>query len=189
MAAEKKSFILYCDQIHTFEELTDEEAGKLIKHIYRYCNDQDPILEDRMVNIAFQHIKHQLKRDLRQWQKYIEKQAVNGKKGGRPKHDQETQKTQAFFKNPSQPKKADNVNVNATAINRDVVIELLQAAAPPTITHQQLEQQAELLMKQYQGQKIGNLRALCNRWMNNYQEQVTMPSVELTYWDKMRAAL
>jgi len=32
MAEDKKKFLAYCDWIETFEALTDEEAGKLIKH-------------------------------------------------------------------------------------------------------------------------------------------------------------
>jgi hypothetical protein len=42
MAEGKKSFIAYADWLETFEELTDEEAGKLVKHLFRYVNDQDP---------------------------------------------------------------------------------------------------------------------------------------------------
>ena len=60
----KKSFILYCDIIHNLKELTNEEAGILFKHILSYVNDQNPILEDRLLKIAFEPIKQQLKRDL-----------------------------------------------------------------------------------------------------------------------------
>jgi len=68
-------------------------------------NDLNPKSTDRLTEIAFIPIKQALKRDLKKYETYIEKQKANGKKGGRPK----TQKTQAFFK---KPKKADNVNVN-----------------------------------------------------------------------------
>jgi hypothetical protein len=36
MAEEKKGFILYTDVLHTVEKLTDEQAGKLFKHILKY---------------------------------------------------------------------------------------------------------------------------------------------------------
>lgn len=39
MAENKKSFLLYVDQRNLFHALTDEEAGKLIKHIYDYVSD------------------------------------------------------------------------------------------------------------------------------------------------------
>lgn len=64
MAEDKKAFLLYADLIHTFEELEDDEAGKLIKHMLRYVNDRNPVAPDRLTKIAFEPIKHQLKRDL-----------------------------------------------------------------------------------------------------------------------------
>ena len=106
MAENKKSFIAYCEWIETFEELDDAEAGKLAKHLFRYVNDLNPSTEDKTVKLCFIPIKQSLKRDLKKYDVYIDKQRENGAKGGRPK---KTQKTQAFI---SKPKKADNVNVN-----------------------------------------------------------------------------
>lgn len=63
MAKEKNGFVLYCDIIHTAEKLTDEQAGKLFKHILRYVNDQNPEC-DFVTEIAFEPIKQTLKRDL-----------------------------------------------------------------------------------------------------------------------------
>jgi hypothetical protein len=118
MAKDKSSVILYTDLIHTFEHLTDAQAGRLVKHLFRYVNDQNPIPPDKVTTIAFEPIKQQLKRDLKKWEKYINKQSDNGKKGGRPKKPKETQKSQAFFK---KPKKADSVNVSVsdTVISRE----------------------------------------------------------------------
>jgi uncharacterized phage protein (TIGR02220 family) len=65
MAKDKKSFILYVDQKDLFNKLPDEIAGKLIKHIYSYVSDENPESEDLIVNIAFEPIKQQLKRDLK----------------------------------------------------------------------------------------------------------------------------
>lgn len=109
MAKDKKSFILYCDQQGLFNKLPDEIAGRLIKHIFAYVNDENPISSDLLLEIAFEPIKLQLKRDLRKYDDYIDKQRINGLKGGRPTKANETQKTQPFF---DKPKKADNVNVN-----------------------------------------------------------------------------
>lgn len=77
----KKSFILYCDSIHTFNELTDEEAGKLIKHIFAYTNDQDPQTDDKLIKIAFEPIKQQLKRDLKDWESEKSQRSNAGKIG------------------------------------------------------------------------------------------------------------
>lgn len=113
MAANKKSFILYCDIIHTVSHLTDQQAGALFKHILKYVNDQAPESADVITNLAFEPIKQQLKRDLKKWADYIEKQSLNGKKGGRPS---KSQKTQPLIE---KPKKADNVNVTVNVNERE----------------------------------------------------------------------
>ena len=81
MATNKKSFLLYCDIIHTIEKLSDEQAGKLLKHILRYVNDQDPIAEDVLTEIAFEPIKQNLKRDLVKYEEIKEKRSEAGKTG------------------------------------------------------------------------------------------------------------
>lgn len=111
MATNKKSFVAYADWLEIFEELEDHEAGQLVKHMLRYVNDKNPEAENKLVKLAFVPIKQALKRDLRKWEGYVEKQKANGLKGGRPKAN-ETQKTQAFSE---KPKKADSVNVSVNA--------------------------------------------------------------------------
>lgn len=122
MAENKKSFILYTDQSGVFNQLPDEIAGKLIKHIFAYVNDENPICDDLIINIAFEPIKQSLKRDLKRYEQYIEKQSLNGAKGGRPKKATETQETQPFFE---KPKKADSVNESDSVNDNDNKINLL----------------------------------------------------------------
>ena len=108
MATGKKSFILYCDQRGIFDKLSDEQAGVLIKHIFAYVSDENPT-GDFITELAFESIKTALKRDLRKYENYIDKQRENGAKGGRPK---KAKKPKPFFENPTEPKKADNVSVS-----------------------------------------------------------------------------
>ena len=103
MAENKKSFVAYCDWQETFEELSNEEAGKLVKHLFNYVNDNNPEASDKLTKMCFIPIKQSLKRDLKKYESYVNKQKANGSKGGRPK----TQKTQAFI---LKPKKADSVS-------------------------------------------------------------------------------
>lgn len=111
MAENKKSFIAYVDWLEIFEQLPDEKAGQLVKHLFRYVSDKNPTTDDVLINAVFAGMKTVLKRDLEKYRNYTEKQSLNGKKGGRPKKTNESQKTQAFLE---KPKKADNVNVNDT---------------------------------------------------------------------------
>ena len=77
MATGKKSFTAYCDWIELFEELTDEEAGKLVKHMFRYVNDMNPEAPDRVTKLTFTPIKNTLKRDLKKWEEKREKNKQN----------------------------------------------------------------------------------------------------------------
>lgn len=76
----KDSFVLYTKYIDTFKELTDEQAGKLIKVILEYVNDMNPEPEG-LIKIAFIPIKQQLKEDLVKWKEEKEKRSEAGKKG------------------------------------------------------------------------------------------------------------
>lgn len=151
MAKDKKSFILYCDQQGLFNKLPDEIAGKLIKHIFAYVNDENPIASDLLLEIAFEPIKLQLKRDLRKYDEYIDKQRINGAKGGRPTKPNETQKTQAFF---DKPKKADNVNANENENDNE---RNKRGFVKPTI-----EQLKEYMREQ-------GMNDIAENWLNHYE--------------------
>lgn len=64
MAQDKKSFILYSDLIETISKVPDDVAGKVFKMILEYVNDQNPETSDLLLQVLFEPIKQQLKRDL-----------------------------------------------------------------------------------------------------------------------------
>jgi predicted nucleotidyltransferase len=109
----KKSFVLYTDQREVFDELSDEDAGKLIKHIFSYVNDENPSTDDILIKVAFLPIKTQLKRDLKIWDEKKQQRAEAGRKGGVAKASNAKQ----TLAKPSNAKNdvanlAVNVNVN-----------------------------------------------------------------------------
>ena len=81
MADNKKSFLLYCDLIHTVQKLSDEQAGKLFKHVLEYVNDLNPTTEDLLTEVCFEPIKQSLKRDLQKYEQIRKKKSEAGKKG------------------------------------------------------------------------------------------------------------
>lgn len=101
MAEGKTSVKIYTDWIETFQELSDEDAGRLIKHFFQYVNDMKPKEPNGLLKIAWIPIRQVLKRDLDKWRETCEINRENGKKGGRPK---KTETTERLFK---KPKKAD----------------------------------------------------------------------------------
>jgi hypothetical protein len=80
MSKNKKSFLLYCDLIHTVDQLTNEQAGDLFKHILRYVNDQEPQTDNVITRIAFEPIKQSLMRDLVKYKSICERNSDNAKK-------------------------------------------------------------------------------------------------------------
>src|SRR5574343_577784 len=83
MAENKNSSVRYCNQQALFNELTDEEAGRLIKQIFAYVNDENPEdMPEKHLQIAFVMIRTQLKFDLKRWDEKIEKRRSSGHLGG-----------------------------------------------------------------------------------------------------------
>lgn len=68
MAEDKKSFLLYTDLIHTIDKMPNDKAGELFKHILSYVNDLNPITDDLIIQLTFEPIKQQLKRDLAKYE-------------------------------------------------------------------------------------------------------------------------
>lgn len=105
MAKDKKSFLLYVDLIHTIEKLTDEQAGKLFKHVLRYVNDKNPE-SDQFTEVVFEPIKQTLKRDLEKYEGIRQRNSENAKKRWNATACEGVPKVPALTKN------ADNDNVN-----------------------------------------------------------------------------
>jgi hypothetical protein len=118
MATNKKSFILYCDLIHTVEKMPDEKAGQLLKHVLRYVNDLNPQTDDLIVSLTFEPIKQQLKRDLQQWDKIREVRSDAGKASAeaRKRNKEQQMLTNVEFaeQKPTNLTVTDNVTVTVT---------------------------------------------------------------------------
>lgn len=114
MAEDKKGFLLYADQRGIFEKLDNEQAGKLIKHIFSYVNDEDP-KGDFVTELAFESIKNQLKRDLKKYDKIRAKRSEAGKKSAEKRKQQKQQvltSVESVEQTSTNPTVIDNVNVN-----------------------------------------------------------------------------
>lgn len=118
MATGKNSVVVYKDWISTFDKLSDAEAGRLIKHFFRYVNDLNPDPPDRITELVFEPIKCTLKRDLVRYEDIRQKRSEAGKSGGRPKVEEskqtEAKKANAFFGKQTEAKKADSVSVSVS---------------------------------------------------------------------------
>jgi hypothetical protein len=119
MAENKKSFVAYCDWGAIFDELSDAEAGKLAKHLFDYVRDKNP-KPDKITKLTFIQIQQTLKRDLKKYEEYVERQRINGQKGGRP---EKPKKPKPYLANPLEPKKGDSVNDTVNVNDKDINID------------------------------------------------------------------
>jgi hypothetical protein len=78
MAENKTSFVLYSDSKSIIDLLSNEQAGLLLKTLFAYVNDENPIVDDS-IKLVFEMIKLQLKRDLKKWERTKESRSLAGK--------------------------------------------------------------------------------------------------------------
>jgi hypothetical protein len=129
MAENKKSFVLYADIIHTVKKMPKEKAGELFMTILQYVNDENPIVDDIVIDLVFEPIKQQLKRDLVKYEETIEKRRESGSKGGKARArnaKQNQASAKQMLANASKPKQSQanqavNDNDNVNDIHREIL--------------------------------------------------------------------
>ena len=77
----KDSFILYTEKKELFDNLSDEEAGQLIKAIFYYAETGKASNLNKTLNLAFIPIRQDIDRNSDKWEKTKEKRSLAGKKG------------------------------------------------------------------------------------------------------------
>ena len=78
---EIKSIILYLDSIVAIEHLTDEQAGILIKGVFRYARDGQQLTSSDTALIAlFSMLCNQIDRDHKKYEERCERNSANARK-------------------------------------------------------------------------------------------------------------
>lgn len=135
MAEGKKKIVIYSDWRENFTELTNEELGILMRHFFDYINDLNPVLEDRLLKIAWKPIEATLKRDLKKWEEKADERSKKARTAGlasakarRLKKELNSTTELNELKNQLNPTKStvsvsDSVNVNvSTNVDDDIYI-------------------------------------------------------------------
>lgn len=121
MATNKKSFVIYCDMRDVFDQLPNEKAGELIKHIFSYVNDEDPKSDDVLLNVAFAPIKAQLKRDLKKWENQRQQRVDAGRASAKARRKSNNDNERSLTTvNEAERNPTANVNVNDN-VNDNVI--------------------------------------------------------------------
>ena len=168
MAKDKKSFLLYCDIIHTVEKLDDVQAGKLFKHLLKYVNDQNPTPENPLIEIAFEPIKQSLKRDLIKYEGIRERNSENAKKRWNATASDRIPKV------PNNTKNADSVSDSDSVISKDIYrsfahLSITNADVEKLLTKYSIDDIDEVLdsIENFKGnKKYTSLYLTANKWLS-----------------------
>ena len=116
----RRSFLLHIDSLDVLDELSDEQAGMLLKAMRGYHNDEEMQL-DALTKIVFSPFKNQFSRDSLKYQTTCERRANAGSMGGKQKvanASKPKQKVANVAENDNVSKN-DNVNVNDSKSDND----------------------------------------------------------------------
>lgn len=120
MAENKKAFILYTDLVNVVRKLVwkDREnktnyGGELFLHILEYVSDTNPIPIDFIIEMAFEPIKLQLKRDLEKYEVTRSKRSKAGLISAELRKQTSTNSTHV--------ESVQQTSTNSTVIDTDIV--------------------------------------------------------------------
>lgn len=137
MAEDKKSFVLYADLIHTVRKMPKDKQGELFMTILAYVNDENPVVDDLLIDLVFEPIKRQMKRDLTKYETTKERRKELGRLAGLKSG--EARKVNVLKSNQIEPNRTngsenepnehvtdtvnDTVTVNGTVTVTDILLE------------------------------------------------------------------
>lgn len=120
---------VFCDMSETVDELSDAEAGRLFKALLHYGSDETVDSLPGQERIVFRVLKATIDRDREAYNRKVQAQRENGKKGGRPKNPTKPNESQ---KNPTKAKKPMGFEKNPNAQEKDKDKEYIPPYNPPT---------------------------------------------------------
>lgn len=96
----RENVLLYTNFIDKFERLSDEQFGMLIRAILEYQSTGEiPEITDSIVALSFDTVKPDIDRNNQKYEDMCERNRINGKKGGRPKKEENPNKPSGFLEN------------------------------------------------------------------------------------------
>lgn len=107
----KKTLMLYLDQLDVIDAMDNEQAGLLFKALkaFQLGDDVEPFLTDQVVKVVFIQFKNILHIANRKYEEISERNRKNGKKGGRPKTQNNPVGFSETQNNPKKPKETQSV--------------------------------------------------------------------------------
>ncbi len=121
MNSKRKSFILHLDSLDILDELSDEQAGQLLKAFRDFHNDAKCDLNN-VIKLVFLPFKNQFIRDNKKYENTCQARRKAGSKGGKQTQANASKSKQKVANQADSDSKSDSksksVSVNTSATNR-----------------------------------------------------------------------
>ena len=172
----KDSFVLYASHLKQVNNLTDEQAGQLLKAIYLHTQDEEVDGLDQATNILYSIISEQLDKDRIKYEETIEKRSKAGKASAEARSTQsnKTEQKETDVNTCSQVS-TDNDNVNDNVYVNDNVKHLYGQYKHVKLTSAQYQDAVAKYGKEQTDYVIDEIDAYCemhNRTYKNYREAI-----------------
>ena len=135
----RDSFVLYVKYLDNIELLSMEQRGILITALMKYVLGRELPGMDEVTYMAFSFIRAQLDRDFEKYDEICRKRAEAGKLGGRPKKQEEPEKTEGFSEKQTKAKgfsekqkNPDNDNEYDNDLKENTLKSVKEKFRPPT---------------------------------------------------------
>lgn len=116
----KNTIIVYTDLMEQLEELSLEERGTILTAMIKYQMGEELPKMSKLLKLVFIPIRQSIDRDNASYILKCEINRKNGKLGGRPKNQTDTEKTERLNEKPKKPDNDnDTDNENDNDIDKD----------------------------------------------------------------------
>lgn len=112
----KTSFILFADQAEVINELSDEDAGKLMKAVYNYAATGEVPNFEGILKFVFIPIRQSIDKNTEKYNAVVEKRRIAGSKGGKQRV---ANQANATFAKQTQANQADNDSDSVSVYDSD----------------------------------------------------------------------
>lgn len=110
--AKQKFVCLYLDYLENWSHYSDAQVGKIVRTMLAYATTGEAPTLKGQERYIWPSVKSQLDRDAEKYTSKCKSNQENGKKGGRPKKQEEPNKSDWFLEEPKKANKNKNENKN-----------------------------------------------------------------------------
>jgi hypothetical protein len=110
----KDTFILRSEWWPAISKLNDTQKAIILSNLFKFHSDGQVDLSDPLVELVWSFIEPNLIRNMANYEDRVKKASENGKKGGRPKSEENLNKGLAFLETNKKPIETLNVSVSVS---------------------------------------------------------------------------